>query len=34
MQLVGNDAVIVGAHPADLYRRWIDRTLARLEGSA
>jgi predicted DsbA family dithiol-disulfide isomerase len=31
IQLVGNEAVIVGAHPADLYRRWIDRSLARRE---
>ena len=22
----GNDAVIVGAHPAELYRRWIERS--------
>jgi predicted DsbA family dithiol-disulfide isomerase len=29
VQLQGNDAVIVGAHPADLYRRWIDRLLER-----
>jgi len=28
VRLVGNDAVIVGAHPLELYRRWIDRTLA------
>ncbi len=28
MRLVGNDAVIVGAHPLSLYRRWIDRNLA------
>ena len=28
MQLVGNDAMIVGAHPLELYRRWVDRTLA------
>lgn len=28
-RLVGNDAIIVGAHPLDLYRRWIDRTLER-----
>jgi predicted DsbA family dithiol-disulfide isomerase len=25
----GNDAVIVGAHPLDLYRRWVERTRAR-----
>ena len=29
VQLEGNDAVIVGAHPEGLYRTWIDRTLAR-----
>jgi predicted DsbA family dithiol-disulfide isomerase len=29
VQLEGNDAVIVGAHPESLYRTWIDRTLAR-----
>jgi predicted DsbA family dithiol-disulfide isomerase len=29
VRLEGNDAVIVGAHATDLYRRWIDRTLAR-----
>ena len=27
-----NDAVIVGAHPEALYRRWIDRSLERGEG--
>jgi predicted DsbA family dithiol-disulfide isomerase len=31
MQLEGNDAVIVGAHPLSLYRRWVERTLARRE---
>ena len=34
MRLVGNDAVIVGAHPLDLYRRWVERTRARREGRA
>lgn len=29
MQLIGNPAVIVGFHPIELYRRWIDKTLAR-----
>jgi predicted DsbA family dithiol-disulfide isomerase len=29
VQLAGNDAVIVGAHPLDLYRRWVERTRAR-----
>lgn len=28
-----NDAVIVGAHPEALYRRWIDRSLERGEGT-
>jgi predicted DsbA family dithiol-disulfide isomerase len=28
-QLAGNDAVIVGAHPAALYKTWIERMLAR-----
>jgi predicted DsbA family dithiol-disulfide isomerase len=31
-RLVGNDAIIVGAHPLELYRRWIDRTLERAAG--
>jgi len=31
VQLEGNDAVIVGAHPETLYRRWIERSLARHE---
>ncbi len=30
VRLEGNPAVIVGAHPIGLYRRWIERTLARL----
>ena len=29
---IDNDAVIVGAHPEELYRRWIDRSLERGEG--
>lgn len=29
VQLVGNDAIIVGAQPIELYRRWITRTLER-----
>lgn len=29
VQLEGNDAVIVGAHPESLYRTWIERALAR-----
>lgn len=29
-----NDAAIVGAHPEELYRRWIDRSLERGEGLA
>ena len=28
VRLAGNDAVVVGAHPSELYRRWIDRVLA------
>ena len=35
VRLVGNDAVIVGAHPVELYRRWIQRAEAqRSEASA
>ena len=30
VQLEGNPAVIVGAHPVELYRRWVDRSLDRL----
>jgi len=29
VRLDGNPAVIVGAHPVELYRRWIERSLAR-----
>jgi predicted DsbA family dithiol-disulfide isomerase len=29
VRLVGNDAVIVGAHPVELYRRWIERSFER-----
>ena len=29
VQLAGNSAVVVGAHPASLYRRWIERSLER-----
>ncbi len=29
MRLVGNDAVIVGAHPYELYQRWATRVLER-----
>ena len=29
---IDNEAVIVGAHPEALYRRWIDRSLERGEG--
>lgn len=25
VQLAGNDAVVVGAHPLALYRRWVQR---------
>ena len=31
---IDNDAAIVGAHPEELYRRWIDRSLERGEGLA
>lgn len=31
VQLEGNPAIIVGAHPSSLYRRWIERTLQRNE---
>jgi len=31
VRLAGNPAVIVGAHPIDLYRRWVDRSLERLQ---
>ena len=30
VQLAGNSAVIVGAHPEALYRRWIERSLDRV----
>jgi predicted DsbA family dithiol-disulfide isomerase len=29
---IDNDVVIVGAHPAELYRRWVERSLERGEG--
>jgi predicted DsbA family dithiol-disulfide isomerase len=29
---IDNDAVIVGAHPEQLYRQWIERSLERGEG--
>lgn len=29
VRLEDNPAVIVGAHPVELYQRWVDRTLAR-----
>ena len=32
MRRVDNEAVIVGAHPEALYRRWIERSLERGEG--
>lgn len=31
VQLKGNPAIIVGAHPSSLYRRWIERTLDRFQ---
>lgn len=33
VRLEGNPAVIVGAHPVDLYRTWIERSLTRREQS-
>ena len=33
VRLEDNEAVIVGAQPAELYRRWVERTLSRLESS-
>jgi predicted DsbA family dithiol-disulfide isomerase len=33
VRLEGNPAVIVGAQPESLYRRWIDRSLARVEAA-
>jgi predicted DsbA family dithiol-disulfide isomerase len=32
VRLVDNPAIIVGAHPIELYRRWIERTLERRAG--
>jgi predicted DsbA family dithiol-disulfide isomerase len=34
VRLEGNPAVIVGAHPIDLYRRWVDRSLERAASAA
>lgn len=34
VRLVDNPAIIVGAHPLDLYRRWIDRTLERRQAES
>ena len=31
VQLEGNPAIIVGAHPLELYRRWMSRILAARE---
>lgn len=31
VRMAGNDAIIVGAQPLELYRRWVSRTLARRE---
>ncbi|MBW2294780.1 MAG: DsbA family protein [Deltaproteobacteria bacterium] len=31
IMLEGNDVAITGAHPRELYRRWIDRTIAARE---
>jgi hypothetical protein len=33
VRLDGNEAVIVGAQPAELYRRWVERSLARRQAS-
>lgn len=33
VRLEDNPAIIVGAHPIELYQRWIDRTLARRESA-
>jgi len=33
VRLAGNPAVIVGAQPEALYRRWIERSLSRLQGT-
>jgi predicted DsbA family dithiol-disulfide isomerase len=29
VQLVGSEALITGAHPLEMYRRWVERTLER-----
>lgn len=34
VRLADNPAVIVGAHPIDLYRTWIERSLARREAAS
>ena len=34
VRLESNEAVIVGAQPAEIYRRWIERSLSRLEADA
>ena len=31
VRMAGNDAIIVGAHPLELYRRWVSRALASRE---
>ena len=31
VRMQGNDAIVVGAHPLELYRRWVRRTLAARE---
>ena len=33
VRLAGNSAVIVGAQPTELYRRWIERSLARADAA-
>ena len=31
VRLEGNPTCVVGAQPIELYRRWVDRTIARRE---
>ncbi len=33
VRMVGNDAVVVGAQSMELYRRWVDRALAKLDAA-
>jgi predicted DsbA family dithiol-disulfide isomerase len=34
VRMAGNDAIIVGAHPLELYQRWVRRTLESERGDA